>query len=48
MGRQSGDQDRLFYPFNLERRILAGHLLRRINLVVTRILGELREKLERF
>ena len=48
MGRQSGDQSRLFYLFNLERRIPAGHLLRRINPVVTRILGELREKLVPF
>src|ERR1700726_1098667 len=48
MGRQSGDQSRLFYLFDLERRIPAGHLLRRINPVVTRILGELREKLEPF
>jgi hypothetical protein len=31
MGRQSGDQSRLFYLFNLEKRIPAGHLLRRIN-----------------
>ena len=36
-GRQTGDQSQLFYLFNLERRIPAGHLLRRINLVVTRI-----------
>src|SRR5580700_3473332 len=48
MGRQSGDQSRLFYLFDLERRIPAGHLLRRINPVVTRILGELREKLKPF
>ncbi len=48
MGRQSGDQSRLFYLFNLEKRIPAGHLLRRINPVVTRILGDLREKLEPF
>src|ERR1700680_2739546 len=48
MGRQSGDQSRLFYLFDLERRIPTGHLLRRINPVVTRILGELREKLEPF
>ena len=46
MSRQSGDQSRLFYLFNLEKRIPEGHLLRRINPVVTRILGELREKLE--
>ncbi len=48
MGRQNGDQSQLFYLFNLERRIPAGHLLRRINAVVTRILGELRGKLEPF
>jgi transposase len=48
MGRQSGDQSQLFYLFNLERRIAAGHLLRRINPVVTRILGELRERLVPF
>src|SRR6202140_296634 len=48
MGRQAGDQSQLFYLFNLERRIPAGHLLRRINPVVTRIRGELREKLEPF
>ena len=37
MGRQTGDQSQLFYLFNLERRIPASHLLRRINPVVTRI-----------
>ena len=42
------DQSQLFYLFNLERRIPAGHLLRRINPVVTRILVELREKLAPF
>jgi hypothetical protein len=45
MGRQAGDQSQLFYLFNLEQRIPAAHLLRRINPVVTRILMELREKL---
>ena len=44
MGRLSGDQSQLFYLFNLERRIPAGHLLRRINPVVTRILVELRDE----
>ena len=48
MGRQTGDQSQLFYLFNLERRIPASHLLRRINPVVTRILVELREKLTPF
>src|SRR3954453_5900338 len=45
MGQQSGDQSQLFYLFNLEARIPARHLLRRINPVASRILTELREKL---
>ena len=48
MGRQTGDQSQLFYLFNLERRIPAGHLLRRINPVVTQILVELRDRLAAF
>ncbi len=48
MGRQAVDQSQLFYLFNLEGRIPARHLLRRINPTVTRILADLREKLERF
>jgi transposase len=48
MGRQTGDQSQLFYLFNLERRIPAGHVLRRINPVVTRILVELRDRLAPF
>jgi transposase len=48
MGRQRSDQSQLFYLFNLEKRIPAGHLLRRINLIVTRLLAEMREKLAPF
>ena len=48
MGRQTGDQSRLFYLFNLEDRIPSRHMLRRINPVVTRVLGELRAKLKPF
>jgi transposase len=48
MGRQTGDQRQLFYLFNLEERIPAGHLLRRINPIVTRVLAGLREKLAPF
>jgi transposase len=48
MGRQKVDQSQLFYLFNLEGRIPAHHLVRRINPVVTRILADLREKLEPF
>ena len=45
MGLQAGDQHQLFYLFNLEKRIPADHLLRRINPIVTRVLAGLREKL---
>src|SRR6266436_5530056 len=48
MGRQTGDQSQLFYLFNLEERIPAGNLLRRINPIVTRVLADLREKLAPF
>jgi transposase len=48
MGRQTGDQSQLFYLFNLEERIPAGHLLRRINPIVTLVLADLREKLAPF
>jgi transposase len=48
MGRQTGDQSQLFYLFNLEERIPARHLLRRINPIVTRVLADLREKLKLF
>jgi transposase len=44
MGRQTGDQRQLFYVFNLEERIPDRHLLRRINPIVTGVLGELLEK----
>jgi hypothetical protein len=48
MGRQTGDQSQLCYLFNLEKRIPARHLLRRINPIVTRVLADLREKLKPF
>src|SRR6202158_2911035 len=48
MGRQTSDQSQLFYLFNLEQRIPASHLLRRINPIVTQVLAELREKLAPF
>jgi hypothetical protein len=48
MVRQTGDQSQLFYLFNLEERIPANHLLRRINPIVTRVLADLREKLAPF
>lgn len=48
MGQQTGDQSQLFYLFNLENRIPAGHLLGRINPIVTRVLTDLRDKLAPF
>ena len=48
MGRQTSDQRQLFYLFNLEERVPSSHLLRRINPVVTRVLADLREKLDPF
>ena len=48
MGRQGDDQSQLFYLFNLERRIPADHLLRRVSPIVTRVLADLREKLAPF
>ena len=48
MGRRTGDQSQLFYLFNLEERIPANHLLRRLNPIVTRVLADLREKLAPF
>src|SRR5260370_3900797 len=48
MGRQTVDQSQLFYLFSLERRIPERHLLHRVNPTVTRILAELREKLDPF
>ncbi len=34
MGPEDGQQDRLFYVFNPEGRVLANHLLRRIDAVL--------------
>jgi transposase len=48
MGRQAVDQSQLFYLFNLEQRIPADHLLRRINPIVGRMLADLRAKLAPF
>jgi len=38
MGRQTSDQSQLFYLFNFDRRIPAGHLLRRVNPIVTQLI----------
>jgi transposase len=48
MGLQAVDQSQLFYLFNLEQRIPADHLLRRINPIVARVLADLRATLAPF
>src|SRR5947208_6397967 len=48
MGRQEADQGQLFYLVNLERRVPADHLLRRINPAVAQIMLGVREKLAPF
>lgn len=45
MGRQNTDQAQLFYSFNLEERIPAHHLLRRMNAFVTAALAGLHRDL---
>ena len=45
MGRQTADQARLFYAFNLEERVPADHLLRRIDVFAAAALADLRHKL---
>jgi len=45
MGRQSGDQTSLFYEFRLDDRIPKDHLLRRINLYLTPVLGGMHQQL---
>lgn len=48
MGRQCRDQASLFYAFRLDEMIPKGHLLRRIDVLVTAVLGDLREQLGPF
>ena len=45
MGRQSADQRQLFYQFNLDERIPEGHLLRRMNVFVSRALEDVHRDL---
>ena len=47
MGPRTGQRDRLFYEFNIEDRIPAGHLLRRIDAVVPSVYS-IRLKILRF
>jgi transposase len=46
MGTKGGDQDRLFYSFNLDKHVPADHLLRKIDRFLD--LSELRRQLEPF
>ena len=48
MGRQTADQAQLFYSFNLEERIPASHLLRRIDVFVTQALADIHDDLAFF
>jgi len=45
MGRQSADQRQLFYQFNLDERIAESHLLRRMNVFVSRAFADLHRDL---
>jgi transposase len=45
MGQQIGDQTSLFYEFRLDDRIPKEHLLRRIDLFLTPVLGGMHEQL---
>ena len=45
MGRHTADQRALFYEFNLDERVPADHLLRRIDVFVTAALADLHEAL---
>ena len=45
MGRQTADQRALFYEFNLDERVPADHLLRRIDIFVRAALANLHETL---
>src|SRR4051794_19847528 len=46
MGRQIGDQARLFYAFRLDDRVPKSHLLRRINVFVTAVLADMHEQVK--
>ena len=48
MGRQTADQAQLFYSFNLEERIPASHLLRRIDVFVKQALSDIHGELSAF
>ena len=48
MGRKYREQANFFYEFRLDDIISKGYLLRRINVFVTSVLGDLHEQLGPF
>src|ERR1700730_2338440 len=48
MGRRDRDQSSFFYEFRLDDMIPKGHLLRRIDVFATAVLGDLHEQLGPF
>jgi len=48
MGRQDRDQASLFYHFNLDDVMPTNHLLRRLDVFVTAVLGDLHDELQPF
>jgi hypothetical protein len=48
MGRQAADQAQFFYVFNLDERIPKTHLLRRIDVFVTKALADVHREMAAF
>jgi transposase len=48
MGRQTADQPQFFYAFKLDERIPKAHLLRRIDVFVTKALAEVHQEMAAF
>jgi transposase len=48
MGRQRADQAQFFYSFHLEERVPASHLLRKINVFVSRALADVHREMAGF
>jgi transposase len=48
MGRQRADQGQFFYSFHLEERVPASHLLRKINVFVSKALADVHREMAAF
>src|SRR5688572_31252872 len=48
MGRQRADQAQFFYSFHLEERVPASHLLRKINVFVSKALADVHREMAAF